>query len=55
MTATTLGKPFDDVYSDFAHHLVNNAMLVPAGVWAVHAIQEQRFTLLQTSLAPPKS
>jgi hypothetical protein len=29
-------------------------MLVPAGVWAVHAIQEQRFTLLQTSLAPPK-
>ncbi len=55
MTATTLGKPFDDVYGDFAHHLVPNAMLVPAGVWAVHAIQEQRFTLLQTSLAPAKS
>ena len=49
-----LGKPFDAVYGDFAHHLVPNAMLVPAGVWAIHAIQEQRFTLLQTSLAPPK-
>ena len=49
-----LGTPFDAVYGDFAHHLVPNAMLVPAGVWAIHAIQEQRFTLLQTSLAPPK-
>ncbi|HUN28826.1 MAG TPA: hypothetical protein VMV65_03390 [Alphaproteobacteria bacterium] len=54
LTAKTLGKSSDDVYNDFAHHLVPNAMLVPAGVWAVHAIQEQRFTLLQTSLAPPK-
>lgn len=54
MVAKALGKPFDDVYNDFAHHLVPNGMLVPAGVWAVHAIQEQRFTLLQTSLAPPK-
>ena len=54
VTANTLGKSFDAVYSDFTHHLVPNAMLVPAGVWAVHAIQEQRFTLLQTSLAPPK-
>ncbi len=54
MVAKALGKPFDDVYNDFAHHLVPNALLVPAGVWAIHAIQEQRFTLLQTSLAPPK-
>jgi hypothetical protein len=54
MVAKALGKPFDAVYGDFAHHLVPNAMLVPAGVWAIHAIQEQRFTLLQTSLAPPK-
>jgi hypothetical protein len=54
MVAKALRKPFDTVYADFGHHLVPNAMLVPAGVWAVHAIQEQRFTLLQTSLAPPK-
>ncbi len=54
MVAKALGKPFDAVYSDFAHHLVPNALMVPAGVWAIHAIQEQRFTLLQTSLAPPK-
>jgi hypothetical protein len=51
LIATSLGKPPDVVYNDLAHHLVPNAMLVPAGVWAVHAIQEQRFTLLQTSLA----
>ena len=51
MVSKALGKPFETVYGDFAHHLVPNAMLVPAGVWAVHAIQEQRFTLLQTSLA----
>jgi len=48
---SSLGKSPDAVYNDFAQHLVPNAMLVPAGVWAVHAIQEQRFTLLQTSLA----
>jgi hypothetical protein len=54
MVAKALGKPFVTVYSDFAHHLVPNALMVPAGVWAIHAIQEQRFTLLQTSLAPPK-
>jgi hypothetical protein len=52
MIGTTLGKSPDAVYNDLAHHLVPNAMLVPAGVWAVHAIQEQRFTLLHTSLAP---
>jgi hypothetical protein len=51
LLATALGKSADAVYGDLVHHLVPNAMLVPAGVWAVHAIQEQRFTLLQTSLA----
>lgn len=50
--ARSLGKPEDVVYADLTKHLVPNAMLVPAGVWAIHAIQEQRFTLLQTSLAP---
>ncbi len=51
LLATALAKPVDSVYNDLAHRLVSNAMLVPAGVWAVHAIQEQHFTLLQTSLA----
>ncbi|HTU70205.1 MAG TPA: hypothetical protein VMF11_07765 [Candidatus Baltobacteraceae bacterium] len=52
MFARTVDKPEDTVYDDLTRHLVPNAMLVPAGVWAIHAIQEQRFTLLQTSLAP---
>jgi hypothetical protein len=47
-----LGKSPNDVYSDLTQHLAPNALLVPAGVWAIHAIQEQHFTLLQTSLAP---
>jgi hypothetical protein len=51
LVGTALGKSPDAIYNDLAHHLVPSAMLVPAGVWAVHAIQEQRFTLLQTSLA----
>lgn len=51
LLGTTLRKSPDAVYADLARHLVPNAMLVPAGVWAVHAIQEQRFTLLHTSLA----
>ena len=50
--AKGLNKPADTVYSDLTQHLVMNAQLVPAGVWAVHAIQEQHFTLLHTSLAP---
>lgn len=37
------------VYEDLSGHLVRNATIVPAGVWAVHAIQEQKYTLLQTS------
>jgi hypothetical protein len=51
MIGTALGKSPDLIYADLSRHLVPNAMLVPAGVWAVHAIQEQRFTLLHTSLA----
>lgn len=51
LIGTAFGKSPEAVYNDLAHHLVPNALLVPAGVWAVHAIQEQRFTLLQTSLA----
>jgi hypothetical protein len=51
--AETLKRPAPEVYADLTRHLVPNAQLVPAGVWAVHAIQEQRFTLLQTTLALP--
>lgn len=46
--ARHLKKPPVTVYTSLAAHLVPNAALVPAGVWAVHAIQERRYTLLQT-------
>lgn len=39
-----------EIYTDLSAHLVPNATVVPAGVWAVHAIQEKKYTLLQTSL-----
>ena len=39
----------DDVYADHVKHLLPNVSLVPAGVWAVHAIQEHGFTLLHTT------
>jgi hypothetical protein len=38
------------VYTRLSTHLVPNAMLVPAGIWAVHAIQERRYTYLQATL-----
>ncbi len=37
------------VRNEWAAHLIPNSMLVPAGVWAVHAIQEHKYTLLQSS------
>lgn len=36
-------------YAMMSKHLVPNAMLVPAGVWAVHAVQERGYTLLQVT------
>ena len=39
-----------DVYAEMATHLVPNAMLVPAGVWAVHSIQEHKYTYMQATL-----
>lgn len=48
--AKRLGKPPVEVYENLAAHLVPNGALVPAGVWAVHAIQERRYTLLQSTL-----
>ena len=50
IVARKLGKNASDVYETMKTHLVPNAMLVPAGVWAVHAVQEKRYTLLPTSL-----
>ncbi|HTX59684.1 MAG TPA: hypothetical protein VMH02_08370 [Verrucomicrobiae bacterium] len=41
-----------DVYAAMASNLVPNAMLVPAGVWAVHAVQERRYTYQQVNLQP---
>ena len=38
------------LYSRLTQGLVPRAIVVPAGVWAVHAVQERGFTLLQTSL-----
>lgn len=48
--ARKLGKNPADVYKTMSTHLVPNAMLVPAGVWAVHAVQERHYTFLPASL-----
>jgi intracellular sulfur oxidation DsrE/DsrF family protein len=47
--AKSLGISNDAVYADHANHLLPNVSIVPAGVWAVHAIQEHGFTLLHTT------
>ena len=36
-----------DVYEDMVAHLLPVAMLVPAGVWAISAIAERGYTMLQ--------
>ncbi len=38
------------VYANMASNLVPNAMLVPAGVWGIHAVQERHYTYLQATL-----
>ena len=38
------------LYDRLIKGLVPRSTVVPAGVWAVHAVQERGFTLLQTSL-----
>jgi hypothetical protein len=47
--AKSLHLSAKDVYDNLASHMIPNAMLVPAGVWAIHAIQERQYTLLQFS------
>lgn len=39
-----------DVYAKLTANLVPNAMLVPAGVWGIHAVQERHYTYLQATL-----
>lgn len=39
-----------DVYDELVAGLVPGAKLVPAGVWAVSALQERHYTYLQTTL-----
>lgn len=39
-----------DVYAKMVANLVPNAMLVPAGVWGIHAVQERHYTYLQATL-----
>ena len=48
--AQALNRSPGDVYAQLSSSLVDGASLVPAGVWAIHALQEARFTYLQTSL-----
>ena len=48
--ARHLNKSAVSVYENLVAHLGPNTILVPAGVWAVHAIQERRYTVEQCSL-----
>jgi intracellular sulfur oxidation DsrE/DsrF family protein len=48
--ATALKLDPLDVYTQMSAHLVPNAMLVPAGVWAIHAVQERKYTYMQATL-----
>lgn len=50
LIAAALGRSAHDVYAEMAANLVPQAMLVPAGVWAIHALQEAHFTYEQISL-----
>ena len=48
--AKTLHTAPSAVYAKLTANLATNAMVVPAGVWAIHALQERHFTLLETSV-----
>jgi intracellular sulfur oxidation DsrE/DsrF family protein len=48
--ATVLDRAPNEIYGELTTHLVKNATIVPAGVWAIHALQERHFTLLQTMM-----
>jgi intracellular sulfur oxidation DsrE/DsrF family protein len=48
--ATILNMTPAAAYAKLTSNLVPNAMLVPAGVWAIHALQEAHFTYQQVTL-----
>jgi hypothetical protein len=48
--ATALGMTPAAAYAKLTGNLVPHAMLVPAGVWAIHTLQEARFTYQQVTL-----
>ncbi|MHB8147071.1 MAG: hypothetical protein ACYDGM_07430 [Vulcanimicrobiaceae bacterium] len=48
--ATTLRMKPQAIYAHLTANLAPNAMVVPAGVWAIHALQERKFTVLETSV-----
>jgi intracellular sulfur oxidation DsrE/DsrF family protein len=48
--ARELNRSPGDVYAQLTGRLISDATIVPTGVWAIQALQEARFTYLQTSL-----
>jgi intracellular sulfur oxidation DsrE/DsrF family protein len=50
IASKTAGGSPASVHDDLAAHLLEGAMLVPAGVAALNAAQEARFTLVQATL-----
>lgn len=48
--AQALGRAPAGVYAQISRSLIKGAQVVPTGVWAIHALQEARFTYLQSSL-----
>lgn len=48
--AEVTGRNAVDIYALMTANLIPNASLVPAGVWAIHALQEAHFTYEQVTL-----
>jgi hypothetical protein len=51
--AKNTGLKTADVYQEIAANLVPNTMLAPNGVWAMHAVQEYRYTVLPVTVTAP--
>jgi intracellular sulfur oxidation DsrE/DsrF family protein len=50
LLASIAKSPPRAMYDRLVAGLVPGASLVPAGVWAVHALQDRHYTYLQTTL-----
>ncbi len=50
LVGTALRRDPQTIYQLFVANLVRGAVLVPTGVWAIHALQEAHFTYLQATL-----